>query len=34
VLRSLVVAGATTAVLILIFKSWLGVPLPTGPLGV
>jgi putative tricarboxylic transport membrane protein len=34
VLRSLVVAGATTAALILIFKTWLGVPLPAGPLGV
>jgi hypothetical protein len=34
VLRSLVVAGATTAVLVLIFKTWLGVPLPAGPLGV
>ena len=34
VLRSFVVAGATTAVLMLIFKTWLGVPLPAGPLGV
>src|SRR5690349_18866665 len=33
-LRSLVVAGVTTATLILIFKTWLGVPLPAGPLGV
>jgi putative tricarboxylic transport membrane protein len=33
-LRSLVVAGATTAVLILIFKTWLSVPLPAGPLGI
>jgi hypothetical protein len=34
VLRALIVAGATTAVLMLIFKAWLGVPLPAGPLGV
>jgi hypothetical protein len=34
VLRSLLVAGATTAALILIFKTWLGVPLPAGPLGI
>jgi putative tricarboxylic transport membrane protein len=33
VLRSLVVAGATTAALVLIFRTWLGVPLPAGPLG-
>ncbi len=34
VLRSvLVVAGATTAALILIFRTWLGVPFPVGPLG-
>ena len=33
VLRSLVVAGATTAALILIFRTWLGVPFPAGPLG-
>ena len=34
VVRSLVVAGVTTAMLVLIFKTWLGVPLPAGPLGV
>ena len=33
VLRSLLVAGATTAALILIFRTWLGVPFPVGPLG-
>jgi hypothetical protein len=32
--RSLAVAGATIAVLILIFRTWLGVPLPVGPLGI
>lgn len=34
VVRSLGVAAATTAVLILIFRTWLGVPLPPGPLGI
>jgi hypothetical protein len=34
VLRSLIVAGATTAALILIFRTWLAVPLPAGPLGI
>ena len=34
VLRSLIVAGGTTAALVLIFKTWLGVPLPAGPLGI
>ena len=34
VLRSLIVAGAPTAVLVLIFRTWLGVPLPVGPLGI
>lgn len=34
IIRSLVVAAATTAVLLLIFKTWLGIPLPTGPLGI
>jgi hypothetical protein len=34
VLRSLLVAGATTAALILIFRTWLAVPLPAGPLGI
>jgi hypothetical protein len=32
--RSLLAAGATTTALFLIFKTWLGVPLPTGPLGI
>ena len=27
------VAGVTTAVLVLIFKTWLGVPLPVGLVG-
>lgn len=31
--RSALVAAATTAVLYLVFKTWLGVKLPTGPLG-
>jgi hypothetical protein len=34
ILRSFVVAGGTTAVLILIFRTWLSVPLPVGPLGI
>ncbi len=34
IVRSLVVAGATTAVLILIFRTWLSVPLPAGPFGI
>ena len=33
-LRSLAVAAAVTAVLFLIFRTWLGVPLPAGPLGI
>jgi hypothetical protein len=33
-LRSLAVAAAVTAVLFLIFRTWLGVPLPVGPLGI
>ena len=32
--RSLVVAAAVTAVLFLIFRTWLKVPLPVGPLGI
>ncbi len=32
--RSILVAAATTAVLFLIFKTWLGVTLPIGPLGI
>jgi len=32
--RSVIVAGATTAALILIFRTWLSVPLPAGPLGI
>lgn len=31
--RSVLVAAAVTAVLYLVFKTWLGVPLPRGPLG-
>jgi Tripartite tricarboxylate transporter TctB family len=31
---SVLVAAATTASLVLIFKVWLGVPLPLGPLGI
>jgi len=31
---SLLVAGATTGALILIFKIWLRVPLPLGPIGI
>ena len=34
ILRSLVVAGATTAALIVIFRTWLAVPLPVGPFGI
>lgn len=34
VIRSLIVSGLTTAVLIGIFRAWLGVPLPTGPFGI
>ena len=33
-LPSLLVAALTTTVLILIFRTWLGVPLPAGPLGI
>ena len=33
-LRSLAVATAVTAVLFLIFRTWLRVPLPVGPLGI
>ena len=33
-LRSLAVAAAVTAVLFLIFRTWLKVPLPAGPLGI
>lgn len=33
-LRSLAVAAAVTAVLFLIFRTWLKVPLPVGPLGI
>jgi hypothetical protein len=32
--RSLAVAAVTTAVLYLVFKTWLRVPLPAGPLGI
>jgi hypothetical protein len=34
VAKSAFVAAATTAVLFLIFKTWLGVKLPIGPLGI
>jgi putative tricarboxylic transport membrane protein len=34
VMRSVIVAAATTAVLLLLFRTWLGIPLPTGPLGI
>lgn len=33
-LRSLAVAVAVSAVLFFIFRTWLGVPLPVGPLGI
>jgi len=33
-IRSTVVAAATTGILLLIFKAWLRIPLPTGPLGI
>ncbi|MEX0752555.1 MAG: tripartite tricarboxylate transporter TctB family protein [Xanthobacteraceae bacterium] len=33
-IRSLAAALGTTAALFLIFKTWLGVPLPTGPFGI
>jgi hypothetical protein len=32
--RSALVAAVTTAILLLLFKVWLGVRLPTGPLGI
>ena len=32
--RSVLVAAAVTAVLFLVFRTWLGVPLPRGPLGI
>jgi putative tricarboxylic transport membrane protein len=31
--RSMLVAAASSAVLYLVFRTWLGVPLPVGPLG-
>jgi hypothetical protein len=34
IVRSLIVAAAATAVLFLIFRTWLRVPLPVGPLGI
>jgi hypothetical protein len=34
IMRSLVVATTVTAVLFLIFRTWLRVPLPVGPLGI
>jgi putative tricarboxylic transport membrane protein len=33
-LKSMAVAATTTAVLLLIFKVWLRIPLPVGPLGI
>ena len=33
-LRSVAVAAGVTAVLFFIFRTWLGVPLPAGPLGI
>jgi putative tricarboxylic transport membrane protein len=32
--RSVLVAAAASAVLYLVFRTWLGVPLPVGPLGI
>jgi len=34
VLKSAIASAATAAALILIFRTWLGVPLPAGPLGI
>ncbi|HYN12865.1 MAG TPA: tripartite tricarboxylate transporter TctB family protein, partial [Burkholderiales bacterium] len=34
IVRSLVVAAAVTAVLFLVFRTWLRVALPVGPLGI
>jgi hypothetical protein len=34
IVRSVLVAGATTAILFLIFRTWLKVTLPIGPLGI
>jgi hypothetical protein len=34
ILRSVAVAGATTVVLFLVFRTWLKVQLPIGPLGI
>lgn len=34
IIKSVLVAAGTTAVLFLIFKTWLGVTLPIGPLGI
>jgi hypothetical protein len=34
ILTSLLVAAATTVILFLIFRTWLGVQLPIGPLGI
>ena len=33
-LRSMLVAAVASAVLYLVFRTWLGVPLPVGPLGI
>ena len=34
VVRSVAVAAVITALLFLVFRTWLGVPLPVGPLGI
>ncbi len=34
IVKSALVAAVTTAVLLLVFRIWLGIPLPTGPLGI
>jgi putative tricarboxylic transport membrane protein len=34
IVRSIAVAAAVTAVLLLVFRTWLGVPLPPGALGI
>jgi putative tricarboxylic transport membrane protein len=34
IVRSIAVAAAVTALLLFVFRTWLGVPLPAGPLGI
>jgi hypothetical protein len=34
IIPSVIVAAVMTAILVLTFKTWLGVPFPTGPLGI